>query len=173
MSRPEVTGGETLHVGRRVTLRRDRLVSGSGHEFVREVVEHPGAAVVVPVLPDGRIVFVRQYRHAVGEFLIELPAGTLEPGEDPAVCAARELEEETGWRAGKLEPLGIVYPSPGILSEVMSIYVATELTPGETKRDPGTEEDMELVTLAPEEARDAGIRDAKTLAGLWLAFPKR
>ena len=174
MKPPTVLASETVFEGRRVTLRRDRLVSGSGHEFVREVVVHPGAAVVVPFLPDGRILFVRQYRHAVGQFLTELPAGTLEPSEDAAVCAARELEEETGWRAGKLAPLGTVYPSPGVLSEVMVLFEARDLSPGLLNRDPGTEEDMQTEALEPSQAlarvRSGEIRDAKTVLSLFLAL---
>ena len=164
MIRPpdETVRSETVYAGRRISVRRDVLRGPDGREFVREVVEHPGAAVVVPVLSDGGFVLVRQFRHAVGEVLLELPAGTLR----------RELGEETGYRAGKLSCLATVYPSPGVLSEIMWIFLATDLTPGTPDRDPG--EEMELVRLSPEEARRllsrGEIRDAKTMLGLGLAL---
>jgi ADP-ribose pyrophosphatase len=149
------------------------LEDAEGRELPRELVEHPGAAVVVPRLPDGSVVFVRQYRFAVDEVLLELPAGTLEDGEDPRTCAERELREETGYRAGKLTPLGIVYPSPGILSEVMNLFLAEELAPGDPDRDPG-ESDMSVVVLPAEEAvrrvRAGEIRDGKTVLGLGMAL---
>lgn len=166
----EVVSSETVYSGRRVNLRRDVLRDEAGAEYVREVVEHPGAAVIVPFLPDGRVVLVRQYRHAVGRSLLELPAGTLEPDEDPAECARRELEEETGWRAGKVLPLASVYSSPGILNEAMRFFVARDLVPGTADPDPG--EDIEVVLLPVAEAlrrvRSGEIRDGKTVTGLLL-----
>lgn len=166
----EVVSSETVYSGRRVNVRRDVLRDESGAEFLREVVEHPGAAVVVPFLPDGRVVLVRQYRHAVGECLLELPAGTLEPGEDAADCARRELEEETGWRAGKVLPLASVYSSPGILNEAMRFFLARELEAGTADPDPG--EEIEVVPLTVAEAlrrvRSGEIRDGKTVTGLLL-----
>ncbi|MHC4862198.1 MAG: NUDIX domain-containing protein, partial [Planctomycetota bacterium] len=126
----ELLGSERAYEGRRVSIRRDRLRGPDGREYTREIVEHPGAAVVVPFLDDGRLLLVRQYRHPIERAILEAPAGTLEPGEDPAACASRELEEETGYRAGKLERLGTVYPSPGVLSEVMHVFCATELAAG-------------------------------------------
>ena len=170
---PEVVATEEIYRGRRVHLRKDTLRSPSGAQVVREVVVHPGAAVVVPILPGGEVLFVHQYRHPFRERLLELPAGTLEEGEDPAACARRELTEETGYGCGKLDPLTVVYPSPGVLSEVMYLYVARDLTPGPPRRDPG-EEGMELVSLSPPVAlaqvRRGEIRDGKTMIGLLLSF---
>jgi ADP-ribose pyrophosphatase len=168
----EILHSERPFTGVRVNLRRDRLRDPAGREYVREVVEHPGAAVVVPLLPDGRVVLVRQYRYAVDAWLLELPAGTLEAGEDPRECAARELTEETGYRAGKIVPLGSVYPSPGVLTEEMHFFAARGLSPGECDRDPG--EQMEVRVLEPREVRrrirEGGIRDGKTIVGLHLAL---
>ncbi|MCU0726025.1 MAG: NUDIX hydrolase [Planctomycetes bacterium] len=151
-------------------MRCDRLVDEAGREYVREVVEHPGAAVIAPRLPDGRIVFVRQYRHAVGRWLIELPAGTLEPGEDPMSCAARELSEETGYSAGKLSLLAVVYPSPGVLTEALHLFLASDLGPGAPHRDPG--EQMETHVMTREAAlamvRRGEIVDGKTILGVLL-----
>ena len=94
---------ERIYEGKIINLRRDMVRLPNGKEASREVVEHPGAVAIVPVLPDGRILLVRQFRHPVGQILLEIPAGKLDAGEDPDVCAVRELEEETGYRAGKIE----------------------------------------------------------------------
>jgi ADP-ribose diphosphatase len=142
-----------------------------GVEFTREVVEHPGAAVIFPVHSDGGIVLVRQFRHAVGQTLLELPAGTLEPGEAPEACAARELMEETGFRAGKLDPLGIVYSSPGVLGEAMHFFLARDLQACGQDLDPG--EKIEVVSLTVSELwdgiRSGDVRDGKTVVGASLA----
>jgi len=173
--RAELLGSERVFEGARIRVRRDRLRDASGRDFTREVVEHPGAAVVIPLLDDGRVVLIRQYRHALGDHLLEAPAGTLEPGEDPAICATRELAEETGYRAGKVEPLATVYSSPGVMTEKMYLYVARELEAGEPDLDPG--EEIEVVLLdadaALRSARSGEIRDAKTALGLLLALSGR
>jgi len=134
----------------------------------REVVVHPGAVLVLPVLEDGRIVMIRNRRHTVGDELWELPAGTLEKGEDPAVCAARELTEETGYRAEKLESLGWFYTSPGVLTEKMYVFVASGLKAGEQELEDNEQIAVELLTAA--EARrmikENEIVDAKTIATL-------
>lgn len=165
---------ERVYEGRRVAVRRDVFADAEGREFVREIVEHPGSAVIVPRRPDGAFVLVRQYRHAVGATLVELPAGTLESEEPPERCAARELEEETGWRAGKLSLLSRVYPSPGVLAETMWIYLAEDLSPGTVNRDPG--EEMDLVALTEDEVRrwlrEGRFEDGKTIAGLCLALER-
>ncbi len=171
MSRPRLIRSEAIYDGRRIRVRRDRLRGPDGREYTREVVEHPGSAVVVPLLADGRVVLVRQYRYVIDAEVLELPAGTLEPGEDPAACARRELEEETGYAAGKIDPLGFVYPSPGILDERMHFFLARDLVAGTPDREAG--EEMRNV-LVPREAllrriREGGIRDAKTVVGMHLA----
>lgn len=170
-ARPEIRSSETVYAGRRIHVRVDRLVTAAGAEVVREVVEHPGAVVIVPVLPDRRVVLVRQYRHPVGRTLLELPAGMLESTETPARCALRELAEETGYSAGKLTALGAVYPSPGILSEVMHHFLAEDLVPGDPDPDPGEEIEIEMLSLhqVALEVRNGGIRDGKTIIGLALA----
>jgi ADP-ribose pyrophosphatase len=167
---PRRIASERIYEGRRISLRKDTY-DDEGVEFVREIVEHPGAAVLVPFLTDDELVLVRQHRPAVGRTLLELPAGTLEPDEDPALCAARELEEETGYRAGKIEPLGFVYPSPGVLGEVMHFFRARDLRPGERRPDPG--EKIEVVRMSVGQAlagiRNGKITDGKTVVGLMLA----
>ena len=140
----------------------------SGQQLERHVIVHPGAVGILPLLDDGRVVLLRQYRVAVDAYLIELPAGTLEPGEEPIVTAQRELIEETGYTAGKMEPLITFYSSPGILREQLHLFVATDLTPGESALEDG--EDIELFIADWDEVRDliarGEITDAKTLIGL-------
>lgn len=143
-----------------------------GGEIVRDVVEHRGAAVILPLLDDGRIVLIRNVRRTVGKVLWELPAGTLDPGEAPEVCAAREVEEETGYRAGKIEPLTAFYASPGILDERMTAFLATDLTPGKQSLD--ADEEIEVFAIPQWQVRDmlkdGHIEDGKTIAILlyWM-----
>ena len=138
----------------------------------REVVRHPGAVAIVAVTPDQRLVMVRQYRYAAGRFLLEIPAGTLEPGEDPEDTARRELREETGYSAKNLRPLGSFFSAPGFCDEVIHLFRAEGLTPGEQDTDFG--EDIDLVEIPVEEGRrrlaTGRFEDAKTLAGLGLFF---
>jgi len=159
---------DLLFEGRRFRVERVVQVTADGEEHVREVVRHPGAVTVLPLLEDGRICLVRNFRVAVDQTLVELPAGTLEPGEDPARTAQRELAEETGYRAERIELLATFYMSPGILDERMYLYLATSLQPGPMNLEPGEEIRPLLATWeeALEMARDGRIQDAKTLTGL-------
>lgn len=159
----------------RVELDRARepvAPGGYGPVVRREVVRHPGAVAIVAVTPNRELVLVRQYRYAAGRFLLEIPAGTLEPGERPEDTARRELREETGYAAGQLRPLGSFFSAPGFCDEVVHLFAAEGLTAGEQDTDVG--EDIELVELSVKEARRkllAGeFEDAKTLAGLGLFF---
>jgi ADP-ribose pyrophosphatase len=155
-----------------VRLEVDRVRLPGGAESVREVVRHRGAAVILPVLDDGGLVLVRQFRYPVGEELLELPAGTLENGEDPLECAARELAEETGYRAGSVSELGRFYAAPGYTDEELVVVLATELVPGDDAA-PDPDEIIDTVTVRPSELLRliaAGeIRDSKTLATILLA----
>ena len=164
--------GERVYQGRILDLEVDRVRLPSGSETLREVVRHRGAAVVLPLHPDGLIVLVNQFRYPTGEVLLELPAGKIDPEESARVCAERELEEETGWRAGAIHELGAFYTTPGFSDEGLHAFVATHLrTAEDVMADP--DEAIELVTLTVEDtlaaARDGTIRDAKTLAVLLLA----
>ncbi len=138
----------------------------------REVVRHPGAVAIVAVTPEREFVMVRQYRYATGRFLLEIPAGTLEPGEDPEDTARRELREETGYTAENLRPLGSFFSAPGFCDEVIHLFQAEGLTPGEQDTDFG--EEIDLVEISIEEGRRrlvaGAFEDAKTLAGLSLFF---
>jgi ADP-ribose pyrophosphatase len=151
-------------------FRVERVVQTmpDGSRHVREVVRHPGAVVILPLLDDGRICFVRNYRVAVAQTLIELPAGTLEPDEDPAATALRELAEETGYRADRLEHLITFCMSPGILDEQMHLYLAQDLRPGPTALEAGEDIQSLLCTWdeALQMARQGDIHDGKSLVGL-------
>jgi ADP-ribose diphosphatase len=157
-----------IYRGRVVRLDVDRIVEPSGNEVEREIVRHPGAAVLLAVTPEKRIVFVRQFRYAANEVMLEVPAGTIDPGELPDETAHRELIEETGYRAGRLEKLAEFYPSPGILSERMHLFLATELEKGEAA--PDEDESLELIELPWEHAAafapGKDVRDAKTIIAL-------
>jgi ADP-ribose pyrophosphatase len=159
---------EILYTGRRFAVERLHYLGSDGCAHCREVVRHPGAVVVIPLLNSDRICLVRNYRPAVNATLIELPAGTREPNEHPEQTAARELAEETGYSAGKIERIHAFFPSPGILDEEMLLYVATDLRPGTPRPEPG-EEIENLVVPGSEAVRmalDGSIRDAKTIVGI-------
>ncbi|UCD29167.1 MAG: NUDIX hydrolase [Planctomycetota bacterium] len=147
--------------------RREYEIPGRGL-VRRELVIHPGAVVIIPMLTSDSVVMIRNYRFAVGAELLELPAGTLEPPEPPIECAARELEEETGYRAGKVEPLCEFYTSPGFTNEKMHVFVATELTPSTQNLD--ATEQIRVATMPLAEAlaatADGRIVDGKTIAAL-------
>jgi len=160
---------ETIYRGRVVTLKLLRTTGPRG-PFTVEIVEHPGAVVILPFLNQSEVVVIRQLRHAVGEELIELPAGTLERGETPRECALRELEEETGYKAGKIEYLGSFYASPGYCTELLHAFVARDLRKGETRLDLDEEITVGVMSFEKlvELARSGAIKDAKTLATLAL-----
>jgi ADP-ribose pyrophosphatase len=172
---PILVGSQEIYDGRVVKLRVDTLEVASGSNVRREVVEHPGAVVIVPEDAQGRILFVRQYRYAVGRDLLELPAGTLEHNEAPEVCARRELEEETGHSAGDLQALGSFYTAPGFCTEHMHVFAARALTEASAAHD--DDEDISVEPLSLEEALgriDGGeIVDAKSIAALHLYIRKR
>lgn len=163
---------EYVYRGRVVTLRIDTLRTPDGREIKREVVEHHGAVAIVPRLDADTVLLIRQYRQAVGETLLEIPAGTLEEGEDPDACAARELEEEIGYRAGRLRPMFSQYLAPGYSSEVLHAYLGEELTPGRTHPDEDEEIELVPVKVADIEPmiRDGRIKDAKSIAALLVAL---
>lgn len=156
--------------GGAITVTRDRVRLPTGRTTERMVVRHPGAVVILPLLPDGRIILVRQYRYAIGSDLWELPAGTLEPGEDPATTARRELQEEAGYRPGRLTELGAFYSAPGFCSERLWAYLAADLTPARLAGDDDEEIECVALTLAEVMAWAAAgkLQDAKTLATLFL-----
>jgi ADP-ribose pyrophosphatase len=166
----ELLRSETLLKGRAFAIRRDWLKAPDGREAKFDIIEHGGSVVIVPLDADGNLLFVRQYRHATGQDLLELPAGTLEENEDPDVCAAREIREETGFAAGKLERLGQFYLAPGYSTEFMVVYLATDLRhdPLEADADEFLSVERIPVAQAIEMARRGEVPDAKSLAALFL-----
>jgi ADP-ribose pyrophosphatase len=165
---------EMIFSGKLLTVRVDTVRLENGQEARREVVEHPGAAVIVAVDEKQNVLLVRQYRYAVGQDSLELPAGTCERGEPVEETAPRELEEETGHTAARWEPLGRFFSSPGILTEEMHLFLARDLAEGAAR--PEGDEDLHLLRLPLEEAVAMVLRgeihDAKTMIGLLLAREK-
>lgn len=161
---------EHLLTAQRFKVERLQERDKDGKVRSREVVRHSGAVTVLPIVDNNHICLIRNWRVAVEETLIEIPAGTLEPNEDPAECARRELIEETGYRAGKIEFVQEFFLSPGILDEKMQLFMAKDLAPGETALEPG--ERIENLIVTWDEAlkliREGTIRDAKSLAGILL-----
>ncbi len=159
---------EVLLSARRFRVERRTFDDREGRPFTWEVVVHPGAVLVLPVLDDGRIVMIRQVRRAVEEELWELPAGTREPGEPPELTAGRELIEETGYRASTIEPLISFYTSPGVMTELMHCYVATGLTHVGQQLEPAERIETEVLTRSDVHKMlvSGRIRDGKTIAAL-------
>ncbi len=165
---PAVIESRRVHDGF-LGLRVDRLRFADGRESVQDVIEHPGGITVVAFDPDGMLLMVRQYRHPAGRYLLELPAGTMDPDETPEVCAERELQEETGYRPGDLRKLGGFYLAPGYDAEYQHVFYASQLT--ESKLE-GDEETLSLERYDFQEAlqmvSDGRIEDAKTAGALLL-----
>jgi len=149
-------------------IRRDEVIEPSGVRTTREVITHPGSVVVLPILPDGRILMIRQYRHAAHQYLWELVAGRIDAGENPREAAVRELIEETGYRAKRIRVFLDVFPTPGFLEERMFILLAEGLTAGEAE----PEEDEKIISRAftfkqlEGMIRSGKLRDAKSIAGI-------
>ena len=166
-----------LHTGHYLVFEADRILRGDGSKFSRDIVVHPGAVVVAPLDADGRLLFVTQYRVPCGGAMLELPAGTLETHdgvvEDPLVAAHRELEEETGYRAGSMERIGGFWSAPGFSTEYLTLYLATDLLAADEGRlEPDAEENLQLSRLHWRDAVDAVeggvIEDAKSIAGVLM-----
>lgn len=167
----KVDSSDVIFCGKVFDIKVDKLTYNSGNPSVREVVVHPGGAVVVPVTNEGKIILVSQFRYPFQKTLYELPAGKLDEGEDPAVCAERELKEETGFSGGKITKLGSIYTSPGFCSEELYIFLATDFTDGDHEREEG-EQDMQLHEFTPGELKEmiktGEIKDAKTISGIYM-----
>lgn len=165
---------ELVYQGRMLRVTKAQVALPNGRKSDRELVRHPGGVVIVAVTDDGRVMLERQYRTALDEVIIELPAGKRDPGEAPETTARRELKEETGLTARHWEKLGAIITTPGFCDEVLPIFLATGLAQDETARD--EDEFLELFTLplseAYQQAMDGKLPDAKTIAGLAMAHAK-
>jgi 8-oxo-dGTP pyrophosphatase MutT (NUDIX family) len=171
MQKPTVTASQAVHDGRVIKISTERLRYANGREFEIDFVRHPGAAAVVAIDGAGRVCLVRQYRHGVQDFLWEIPAGKLDAGEAPDVCAVRELAEETGVRARRWASLGLYIPAPGFFTEVIHMYLARDLEIGAPA--PDADEELELQWLPLGEALQKLLsgewNDGKTALALWRA----
>lgn len=157
-----------IYEGRKFDVRVDEITLADGHSYKREIVVHPGAVVMIPVEASGQLILIKQWRRAAGQILIELPAGTLEKGEDPLECAHRELQEEIKFAAGKMTDLGGFFSAPGICTEFLHLFLAEDLRESGLQAD--EHEFIELLRVMPEEALQmierGEIVDAKSIAGI-------
>ncbi len=172
--KPEIQlSSETVFDGKLLHVTYDTVQVENGNTSWREVVRHPGAVAILAVLPDGKILMEHQYRYAIGNTLLEVPAGKLDKGEEPLAAAKRELEEETGYQAKNWKQLGSIFTSPGFCDEVIHIFLATDLEKGEQHLD--DDEFVELVSYSVPELEEKILKgelyDGKTLAGLMMAKP--
>jgi ADP-ribose pyrophosphatase len=168
----KVERSEILFKGKVFDLQVDKIIYNSGNKGVREVAVHPGGAVVVPVKDNGRFIMVSQFRYPFKKNILEFPAGKLDKGEDPYDCAARELEEETGYKSSEISELGKIYSTPGFCTEVLHLYLARNLVNGNHRREEG-EEGMEIFEYTIDEIEDkikrGEINDAKTICAFHLS----
>jgi len=171
MQKPAVVASVPAHDGKVIKVSTERLRYANGREYDIDYVRHPGAAAVVAVDAAARVCLVRQYRHGVQEFLWEIPAGKLDVGEAPEICAVRELAEETGVQANHWTSLGLFVPAPGIFTEVIHLYLARDLKIGTPS--PDADEELELKWMPLKEAALHVLRgdwnDGKTAMALWRA----
>jgi ADP-ribose pyrophosphatase len=174
MADPKILNREIVFDGNHIQVRVDRVIEPAGHEATREIVVHPGAVCIVARPNDSEVLLVRQYRHSTGRELLEIPAGGLDPGEDPLDAARRELEEETGYHAANIVERARFWTTPGFTTEYMWLYEATELT--RTQIDPDEDEVIEVDVVKVADALrmidDGRIQDAKSILGLLRVFWK-
>src|SRR6267154_5819393 len=172
MAEPKVLKSEMVFNGGHIRVRVDRVIEPAGHEATREIVVHPGAVCIVARPSDDEVLLIRQYRHSTGGELLEIPAGGLDPGEDPLDAARRELEEETGYLAANIISRGGFWTTPGFTTEYMWLYEATGLT--RTQINPDEDEVIEVDVVKVSDAlrmiEDGRIQDAKSILGLLRVF---
>lgn len=167
----KVLESRIIFKGKVFDLRVEEIQYLSGNTGIREIAVHPGGAVIAAVTSENKILLVRQFRYPLQKLMLELPAGKLDEGEDPAVCALRELEEETGYSASELIKLGSINTTPGFCTEILHIFLAKDLREGNHNREEG-EHGMEVLSFTIDEIENLIIRgeitDAKTLSGIYL-----
>ena len=164
----------TLYQGRVVKLSLDTYRTADGHSFRRETIRHPVSVVILPVFSDGRVVLIRQFRHAIGRYIYEIPAGTSEAGETPLECAKRELAEETGFRARNWKQLCYFYPAPGVSTEKMFLFRASHLSKLAKKVAMDADEYIIRQIVSADKAirlvRENKVMDAKTMLGILMGL---
>ena len=167
-----VNTSETLYQGKVFRLSRENVTLKNGVTVDFDIIRHPGASAIVPVSQGNKLILIKQYRHATGKFIWEIPAGTLEPDESPLECATRELAEETGYQADKWEKLGLITPLPGYSDETIHLFLAQDLVPARQNLDKDEMLDVHEVGLteAVEMVHKGAILDSKTIAGLFMAL---
>lgn len=165
----KITNSRQIWAGDSWRLRVDTLTGANGRTLEKGIIEHPGAVVLIPLLPNGDVLMIRQYRHAIKQTILELPAGTRGWDEDWLACGQRELREETGHRADQLTRLGQIWPAPGLSSELMALFLAEGLHPDPLPQDDDEEIEVTPLPLADllPMARDGRLHDAKTIIGIW------
>ena len=171
---PKPHHSEVVYQGRAFSVRVDQVEIKPGVISWLDIIDHPDAVTILPLDDEGQIWFIRQYRHSAGEVLLELPAGTLKPGEDPAEAANRELQEEIGMRAEHLEELSTFWLAPGYSTELMHVYLATGLSASQLQQDEDEDITIEKIPVAqaPALAVSGRLRDAKSLAAVLVAARK-
>ena len=170
--RPATAGSSRIYQGQFINLREDVIVRADGQRYTATVVEYPSSVCVVPVFEDRTVMLVRQFRKPAEEFLLEAPAGKMEPGELPETAALRELQEEIGYTAGRLDPLAVFYTEPALCTQRMHAFLARDLTPARLSADDDEFIGVRRVWLdeATDLIADGSIRDAKSIASLLLAM---
>lgn len=168
MSQAKILSQRVVYKGKVIEVREDRVIDPSGLEYSREIVAHPGAVCIVAYPAPDKVILIRQYRHATGQELLEIPAGTLHANENPIDCAVRELEEETGYRAARMIERARFWTTPGFTSEFMYLYEASELVKTQTNLDEDEVIEVDIVPCleALRMVDDGRIQDAKTILGL-------
>jgi ADP-ribose pyrophosphatase len=171
MEMEHCTSSSRIYDGRILNLRVDEVTMTNGKIAKREVIEHRGAAAIVPILEERKVVLVRQYRYAIATDLLEIPAGTIEREEQPHECAVRELEEETGYRCKEIEKIMEFFPAPGYSTEELHVYLAKGLVKSEMHTEEDEQITLEILPLehALVKVRSGEIRDAKSICALFRA----
>ncbi len=175
MNSARILSSRVAYKGGHIQVREDRVIEPAGHEVSREIVVHPGAVCIVARPTPEEVILIRQYRHAAGRELVEIPAGTLHDGEDPRECAIRELEEEAGYHAATMTERARFWTTPGFTTEFMYLYEATSLT--KTQINPDDDEVIEVDIVPRREALkmvdDGRIQDAKSILGLLCVLSRK
>ena len=161
-----------VYEGKILNIELDQVTLPNGHQTELEMIHHPGAAAVVPLLEDGRVVLIYQYRYAAGGYIYEIPAGKLDPGEDPVDCAKRELKEETGYTAGRYRKLVSFLTTPGFCDEIIHVYLAESLIPGDQKLEAGEVLEIKKFPFKKslEMIEQGLIKDGKSIIGLHSSY---